>query len=114
MSRVAIDRKTGQRYTVDDMNTRNPQRTLEIMVESKRAFWEDEGVEVTPLDAVEILEGEQKRLIGEREDLETQKEKFIRERDAERARLKAMTDAFEDEKKKFELEKAEFNKKKKK
>lgn len=114
MSKAVIIKKTGQRITIEDITTRNPQRTLEILVECGKGVWEGEKIEVTTLDAVEILEAEQERLVVERESLEDQKSRFAIERDAERARLREMTAAFEDEKKKFDLEKAAFDKKKKK
>lgn len=113
MSNTAIiDKKSGRRITVEDITTSQPLRTMELMVKMGRARWEGDPVEVSPTDAISILEDERVRLVVEREDLEqekTQVKGWMEQVMQERKRLEAVRNSFEIEKKNFELEKITYH-----
>ncbi len=108
MSNVAvIDKRTGRRITVDEINTSQPEKTLALLVKMGRAIWENDQVEVSPTDAISILEAERDRLVVEREELEVEKKEVkskIAEILIERQRMEEVRNSFEVEKKNLELE----------
>lgn len=116
MSNMAvIDKRTGRRITVDDITTSQPQKTLELLVKMGRAVWENEQIEVSPTDAISILNAERDRLIIERDELEEEKKEVRTKTEEiliERLRLEAVRNSFEIEKKNFELEVKKFKNKK--
>jgi len=88
MSKVIIEIKTGNRLE------NVPEAKAEMLVKSKRYFYEGENVEVSPELANEIFEAEKQALVTERESLE-----------AEKADLVIKRENFELEKQQFEAEK---------
>ena len=110
MSNMAIiEKRTGRRITLEDINTSQPQRTMELLVKMGRAIWEDDKIEVSPTDAISILEDERVRLIDEREVLEEEKRGWLAEVLSERKRMEEVRNSFEIEKKKFELERETYH-----
>ena len=110
-----IDKRTGKRITAEDITTKYPERTMELLVNMGRAIWETDQMEVSPTDAISILEEERIRLVDEREELEEEKKEVVSWREEvmrERKRLDEVRNSFEEEKKKFEIEVQKFNKKK--